>query len=89
MVFIITYNHSTFSCLKDTIPLLHLLRAPYQEDQNLFHEVSIIGFVKSVKFESPLVKKKKDSVDLVKNGDGIPVNTLLALSKQRHNGPIL
>ena len=54
----ITY-HSNFSNLKDTVSLLQLLRTPDQEDQNVFHEVPGIGFLKSVKFESHLVKKGK------------------------------
>ena len=58
LVLNVTY-HSNFSNLKDTVSLLHLLRTPDQEDQNVFHEVPIIGFLKSVKFESPLVKKKE------------------------------
>ena len=53
----ITY-HSNFSNLKDTMSFQHLLLAPDQEHQKVFHKVPIIGFRTAKSLKDTLVAAK-------------------------------
>ena len=57
LVFNITY-HPNFSNLKDTMAFLHLLLAPDQEHQKVFHKVPIIGFGRAKSLKDILVRVK-------------------------------